>query len=123
MIAAIFTGSRHWTDVDVIRRDLESLPAGSVVIVGDCPTGADQHVRYIACQLGLHLEVFKADWFLDARAAGPIRNSKMVVRLRELRNLRATIAFAYLTAHPCRGTRDCMAKLKRAGFDVAERRA
>lgn len=122
MIAALFTGSRHWTDVATIRRDIESLPAGSVVIVGDCPTGADAIVRREAGALGLRCEVWAADWVLDGKAAGPIRNSRMVHSLALHRDASFDCrAFAYLLPNS-RGTRDCMAKRKRAGFAVVERR-
>lgn len=135
MIAALFTGSRHYTGVDTIRRDLESLPAGSVVIVGDCKCqrcrmllcacGETESADAIVYTLAKHCDVraFVAEWE-RGKSAGPRRSSDMVRSLKWHRDHGyETRAFAYLTQHPCRGTRGCMAKLKRAGFDVAERRA
>lgn len=37
----IVTGSRFWTDESAVRRELSQLPAGTVLIHGDC-TGADE---------------------------------------------------------------------------------
>ena len=34
-IIALFCGSRDWTDREKIRRDLRSLPEGSLVVEGD----------------------------------------------------------------------------------------
>lgn len=44
------------------------------VVVGDCPTGLDKCVREWCPEA----RVFEADWEAHGKAAGPIRNRKMV---------------------------------------------
>jgi len=49
------------------------------IVVGDCPTGADGEVLYIASHYSnWHVEVHRADWAKYGRKAGPIRNMEMV---------------------------------------------
>lgn len=52
----IVAGSMKWTDEEAIRRELRTLPPGSVVVHGDCP-GADEIAGRIAREeLGLPVE-------------------------------------------------------------------
>lgn len=46
---------------------------------GGCPTGADKYCNEVADSYHdtTKLTVFKADWKLNGKAAGPIRNEKM----------------------------------------------
>lgn len=48
----IVAGAVAWTDAAAIERELAGLPAGSIVIHGDCP-GADALAGTIADRLGL----------------------------------------------------------------------
>jgi hypothetical protein len=73
---AIFCGSREWTDRERVRRDLESLPEGSVVIEGGA-RGADRIAREEARQLGLHVATVPALWDFYGRSAGHRRNEAM----------------------------------------------
>ena len=72
-VVALFCGSREWTDRDRIRRDLESLPEGSVVIEGGA-RGADRIAREEAQRLGLHVAIVPALWDHYGRSAGYRRN-------------------------------------------------
>ena len=51
----IVAGAVAWADEGAIRRELAKLPAGSVVIHGDCP-GADEIAGRIAAELGFTVE-------------------------------------------------------------------
>jgi YspA, cpYpsA-related SLOG family len=75
-VVAIFCGSRKWTDRERIRRDLESLPPGSIVIEGGAP-GADRIAREEAHALGIHVATVRALWDFYEKSAGYRRNEAM----------------------------------------------
>jgi hypothetical protein len=54
-----------------------SLPPDSIIIEGGAQ-GADRHARQAALSCGLIVETFNANWEAYGRAAGPIRNKKML---------------------------------------------
>jgi hypothetical protein len=83
----LFCGSRNWTDRETIRRDLEGLPAGSVVIEGEAP-GADRIARQEARRLGIHVAEVPALWDFYDRSAGYRRNEAMA-------RLQPEFAYAY----------------------------
>ena len=94
----LVTGSRTWTDMDTvvgalrrIRRDIEGRPI--VVVHGDCPTGADAIASYLvkraAPTFGLTEEPHPANWQLEGKRAGFIRNARMV-------NLGADLCLAFV---------------------------
>ncbi|MFE6080011.1 SLOG family protein [Streptomyces virginiae] len=86
----LVTGSRDWTDEQLIRRALEAAWTEQdsdrllVIVHGACPTGADAHAsRFVAdCHAYGHTTVTEephpADWKRNGRAAGPLRNAAMV---------------------------------------------
>lgn len=69
-------GSRDWYDADAIRNELVSLSA-SVIIHGDC-RGADRLAGMIGEELGAEVQVYRAQWHVHGRAAGPRRNEAML---------------------------------------------
>jgi hypothetical protein len=75
-VVAIFCGSRKWTDRERIRRDLASLPPGSIVIEGGAP-GADRIAREEAHALGIHVATVRALWDFYEKSAGYRRNEAM----------------------------------------------
>lgn len=78
MKIAIVTGSRDWTDVDAIVRTLEASGCQKVV-QGRC-SGADTIARDWAITNGIEYEDWPARWDLHGKAAGPIRNKRMMER-------------------------------------------
>ncbi|WP_307786428.1 DUF2493 domain-containing protein, partial [Streptomyces clavuligerus] len=80
----LVTGSRDWTDTDLIHTALttaiyQHVPA--VIVHGACPTGADALASHWVRQhrfLGLSEELHPAHWHAHGRAAGPRRNAVMV---------------------------------------------
>ena len=78
----LITGSRDWTDVNIIRDAIGRVLAGSDpqfvwIVTGACPTGADFIAAHLAKEFGFRLEEHPADWS-QGRSAGPKRNAKMV---------------------------------------------
>lgn len=53
----IVTGSRRWTNLSAIRRELVKLPQEAVILHGDC-AGADALAAQVASELGLGSEAF-----------------------------------------------------------------
>ncbi|MBS1895613.1 MAG: DUF2493 domain-containing protein [Actinobacteria bacterium] len=83
----LFSGSRRWGDPEPVCRDLDSLPAGSVVIEGGAP-GLDSIVRREAPIRGLHVATVPALWDHFGKPAGYRRNEAMLL-------LRPEELFAY----------------------------
>jgi hypothetical protein len=77
---AVFCGSPEWTERETIRRDLESLPARSVVIEDGRP-GAARIAREEAWKLGLYVATVSGryDRYIDI---GDWRRNEAMARLR-----------------------------------------
>lgn len=108
--ALLVTGARTWDDAPRMRRAFADVwrawGPGSVtrplLVVGDCPTGADAMAASAWRDLGLDVEVHRADWSRGGWA-GPVRNQAMVDRLVGLRDAGTTVracAFADLCSRP-----------------------
>ncbi|MGH7921891.1 MAG: DUF2493 domain-containing protein [Candidatus Dormibacteraceae bacterium] len=70
-------GSRDWMDHETIRALIER-ERPQVVIEGGA-RGADRIARTVAEALGIDVEEYAADWKVHGRAAGPIRNRRMLI--------------------------------------------
>lgn len=79
----LVTGSRNWTDIETIRDTFNAYFAENpltevpTLVSGHCPRGADYLAEQIFLDKGYDLDLYPANWSLG-RAAGPIRNQKMV---------------------------------------------
>jgi hypothetical protein len=91
-VIALFCGSRDWTDREKIRRDLRSLPKGSIVVEGGA-RGADRIAREEAQALGIHVATVYALWDFHGRAGGYRRNEAMLL-------LQPSCVFAYPLGGP-----------------------
>lgn len=107
-LVALFCGSREWADREAIRRELRSLPPGSIVIEGGA-RGADRIAREEAHALGLHVASVAALWSRYGRSAGPRRNEAML-------RLRPDVVHAFTLGS--RGTAHTIAAAERAGVEV-----
>lgn len=127
----LITGSRDWTDEQMIFdalatawRDLGSR-MDTLLISGECPTGADRIAETIWESRNLTVERHPADWS-KGRSAGPARNKKMV-------ELGADLCLAFIghcTSPRCRiggihdshGATGCSKLAAAAGIPVREHR-
>jgi hypothetical protein len=82
----IVAGAVAWSDAAAIRRELAGLPAGTVVVHGDCP-GADALAGRIAAELGFAVAAMAknaADRARYGREAWKGLNERMLVGGAEL---------------------------------------
>lgn len=111
----VVTGSREWTDRASIAAAIEGA---ELLIVGDCPTGADAIALEIAKEWDVIAEVLIANWKALGNRAGPVRNGAMVARAVLERTHGMDV---YCHAFPLpgsRGTPDCIRQLEAHGFPV-----
>lgn len=73
-------GGRDYADFDAVRITLDELRVskGVTVVIHGGASGADTLAGEWAALRGIPVEVFRADWKANGRAAGPIRNAKML---------------------------------------------
>lgn len=120
----IVTGTRnplHLVGKETVAAAILSA-APKMVLVGDCPTGVDLVTRELCKRNRILYILFRANWDAHGRAAGPIRNGRMVRFALKL--LEQDIGWdANVLAFPAGrspGTRDCMNQARRAGLLVTE---
>jgi hypothetical protein len=72
-------GSRsvHRGHLHLVYNELVLMPKNTVIIHGAC-RGADLVADEVARELGLTIEAYPAEWDRLGRAAGPLRNTKML---------------------------------------------
>ena len=73
----MITGSRLWTNREVIQKELDKLPRDCIIVHGGA-RGADTLAGNVAASLGLSVEVHIPDWRKNGRAAGILRNNVML---------------------------------------------
>lgn len=78
MTKVLVCGDRNWEDIDTIRSELRSIPNLEMVIEGNAP-GADRLSRLVGVgDLNVPVLTVPADWTKYKKAAGPVRNRKML---------------------------------------------
>ncbi|PRX91962.1 SLOG family protein [Allonocardiopsis opalescens] len=83
-----------------------------VLVVGDCPTGADAIATRYARRWGWRVEVHTALWGVYGSHAGPRRNAEMVRAGADI----CLVFLNELNGKPSRGTRNCMRLAREAGI-------
>lgn len=81
MYRILFTGSRTWTDFELVERhilELASEQTDPICIHGHCPSGLDRFVDMICAQYNIPVERHPAEWNKYGRSAGQKRNAEMV---------------------------------------------
>jgi len=74
----LICGDRHWTDRHIICDMMSFFDISNTVIIHGGARGADTIAGDCAKELGIETIVYPADWNKYGRAAGPIRNKKML---------------------------------------------
>ena len=101
-------GGHNYSDLATVRDVLDRLESIDVLIVGDAP-GADNIAARWADLNAVPRLTFKADWERHGRAAGPIRNQRM------LNEGKPTIVVAFPGG---RGTEDMVLRARKASIPV-----
>jgi len=76
----IICGGRNYTDINKLNEVLNKLHEQNQInkiVTGDAK-GADSMAVNWAKKHDIEYEIYKADWNLNGKAAGPIRNQKMI---------------------------------------------
>ena len=105
-------GGRHYQHFRKVREALNALHRETPItglITGGC-SGADAFAEEWARNGNIPVEVYKADWYTYERAAGPIRNQRMLEAKPDL-----VLAFP-----GGRGTADMLRRAREAGVPVWE---
>lgn len=106
MARVIVCGGRAYSDLETVYRTLDALlPSLEALACGGAP-GADTLALEWARGRGFPCDVFMADWQAHGRAAGPIRNQRM------LEEFRPTLVIAFPGG---RGTADMVRRAHGAG--------
>lgn len=112
MTRVLVTGGRDYWSPDLYH-DLARIHGErpfSVVITGGA-RGVDEMAAHWAERRSISSKVYPADWKAHGRAAGPIRNAKMIAEGRP----------DLVVAFPGgRGTADCVKQARAAGLEVIE---
>lgn len=92
MCIVLVSGSRFLTSIEAVKKIESALAklAPELLVVGDCPTGADAIARDWATWYSpspIRVDFHRAEWSRFGRAAGPRRNAAMIDRLCSLRSL------------------------------------
>lgn len=107
-------GSRHGFPRNKIKARLTQLPADTTVIEGEYE-GVDLIARAVALELGLDVIGIPANWVRHKKAAGPIRNRRMLDMLEKEEDL--VIAFHEDLANS-KGTKDTVEEARLRGIKV-----
>lgn len=110
----LICGDRNWTDRVMIKNNLERvMKTHKIIVIEGEANGADKLAAMAARQLGLVVEPYPADWATYGKAAGPIRNQKM------LDEGKPHIVVAYHdNIEASKGTKDMIQRAVRAGISV-----
>lgn len=110
----LVTGGRNFTDRARVWKDLSRVMEKhpDMKLLAGMANGADQLAYDFACFFGVDFEGYPAHWSVDGRAAGPLRNQRMVETRPDL-----VVAFK-----GGKGTADCVERAKAAGIPVWDRR-
>jgi len=109
----IVCGDRNWTDFDIVRSYIEmARMMGFDSIVEGEAEGADSMARDIGRVLGFEVISEFADWDAYHKAAGPIRNAKMLTYKPIL-----CLAF-HKNIQESKGTLNMITQARKAGVPV-----
>ena len=107
-------GSRGYGDAELIREAFKALPEGEpITVIEGGARGADTLAKGVAGEFGFAVEEHLPDWERHGRAAGVIRNQKM------LDEGKPDLVLAFGLDIPLTpGTADMVWRAKKAGVPV-----
>lgn len=134
MTRLLVTGSRSWTDTNLIRIALRAavlslgVPTREITLVHGGAQGADQLAGQTALQMGMHVEVYEAQWrqctkdcihdLVAAKRhcpeAGYRRNAAMIAHMPP-----GSLALSFAINVPS-GTSGCAQIARRVGLTVVD---
>jgi hypothetical protein len=79
-VRVLVCGGRDFEDAEMVRDVLSVLPISALIEGG--ARGADRLAREYAKSRAIPLQSYRAEWDRLGRAAGPLRNRKMLVEGR-----------------------------------------
>ena len=112
MTRIIVCGGRDFNDYELFRKNMDEIMAEypEVELVSGHARGADMFAERYASEHNVPIAVFKADWEKYGRAAGPIRNRKMLEYALE----EDAVVIAFWDGES-RGTRNMVSQAEKAG--------
>lgn len=114
-LRVLVCGGRDYKNVVVVYDQLDTLrrkaPHDAMLVIQGGATGADKLARQWAMDRSVEYQNYPADWATHGRAAGPIRNERMLIAGRP--NL--VVAFP-----GGNGTADMVRRVRSAGIEVVE---
>jgi hypothetical protein len=113
MMRILVTGDRKWSDYNMIKEQLERVFKSNpdMVVIQGGAKGADALAAVAGQVIGVRVLTWPADWKSYGRAAGPIRNQKM------LDEGKPDVVFAFHDdINASRGTKDMLDRAKKAGI-------
>jgi hypothetical protein len=116
-VRVLVCGGRDYLDTDHVHNELWRLHkklGPFTVLIHGAATGADDEAMIWAQTYGFKHLPFEADWHTHGRAAGPIRNQRMIDEGKP----ELVIAFP-----GGRGTEDMKRRARDAGINVVEVKA
>lgn len=118
-LTVLVCGSRDWpaSERPTIRAWLARLPPGTVIIHG-AARGADTIAGAVAAELGFTVRAYAARWDSEGRAAGPLRNARMLAEEPAISRCFAFTSALTRDGRPT-GTGDMVGRCLAAGVVVA----
>jgi hypothetical protein len=112
MKTIVITGTREEVHAGKVAEQLSKLTPGEALIIHGDAHGVDTEADNVCTALGLDHIKFYANWKHYGKAAGPIRNRKML-------DMKPDEVWAFPVPHSI-GTRDCMNEAARRGIIVKD---
>mgnify|MGYP003332742136 FL=1 len=112
----LICGDREWSDLDLMKEFIDSLPADTIIIEGDA-RGADKMAGALAQQRGLQIEVYPAQWEMYGRRAGPLRNQQMLDEGKP-----DEVVYCHDNLEHSKGTKDMVTRARKSGLPVSRLR-
>lgn len=116
IVSVVITGGRDFLDWSAVHKLLFELYYDHGdrlrVSVGDCPTGVDAAVvSWLAHRPLVPHKIYRAEWAISGKRAGPLRNAAMIDEARP------SVVFAFPGG---KGTKNCKDYARSKGISVVE---